>query len=757
MTDLDHPLQLIRLLMVGGFLCVGVFQLLLARTRRDPISVVAAIWSADVAVFVFARYLSSGAEVAGAALFGIRLAEATGLMMIPLAIQLTAAYRGARLSRVLAWGGPLIIATLPFLGYLTSSAPPERRVDLLGLPYHLSNQHVARHAVVVIGLIALLLLSVRHLVAVRELEHRRERLTVFRVSLAVMIPASINDLLMQNGIVRSVPLLDVALLVQMSTLVWLSSVRISQLRDRLEEQVSARTAELKRTVAGVSALLDMLPDTVLVYRRRRIIYANRAGEALLGYDHRELEGKRLDDLVGPAERTRVVGCLLEAGQGTQTAFTAELMRRDGTPCTGDVVASPAHYDHGPASVAVIRDASVRSKLERKLRTADRLASIGRLASGVGHEINNPLTTVIANLYEASEAAREVELPAAAAAELRQSLDDARRGADRVRGIVADLRQLSRTDDEGEEAMTALDLRHVVSQTVQLARYETRHRAEIHVDLGDVEQVLGNARRLGQLVLNLLVNAAEAMEGGRLGRIDVRVLGDRDAVVLEVEDNGRGMTPEMLSRAADPFYTTKDIGEGTGLGLALCYGVADSHGGALAINSELGAGTVVRLTLPAASTRFNTERIERLVAAPRLAPAPAVEVANSRRARVLIVDDEETLGKAFVRLLREHDATLVTSGAAALEAWDEEPFDVVVCDLMMPGMTGAELYEELCAREPAMSDRFIVVTGGAVTPETEEFLADCRLDVLYKPVPPPRLRDVVAKHVALVRARAVGAA
>lgn len=756
MSHLDHPLQLARLVLVGAVLCVGGLKLLIMRGRRDPVSACTAIWSLDIAVFVAARWVVSGTSSAAVALFAMRLECAAGMTMIPLAIQLAACRGRVQMPPVAIKAMVVVTGGLPWLGYLWSAPTLVARTDLLGLRYYRADR-VILHAGLLLAMIVLLLVIVRrNLTAPAEGEVREHR-AIFRLSLALLVPAGINDMLMQNGVWTTVPLLDLALALHVAALVWLVSEHVERLRGGLEQTVAERTAKLAQTLDGVRALLDMLPDTVLVYRRNLILYANRAGEALLGYDQGELEGKSLDELAAPEQRQALVGRLRRAARGTPTAFTADLVQRDGAHCVGDVVASFAHYDDRPAAVAVIRDASVRTRLEQKLRTADRLASIGRLASGVGHEINNPLTTVIANLYEASEAARDVDQPPAAAAELRQSLDEASRGADRVRGIVAHLRQLSRTDDKAEAAMSALDLRHVVSQTIQLARYETRHRAEIHTELDEVELVVGNARRLGQAVLNLLVNAAEAMDGHEPGRIDVRVRRDRDAVVLEVEDNGRGMSPETLARAADPFYTTKDVGEGTGLGLALCYGVAENHGGALAIQSEQGVGTLVRLTLPAASCRFDTGRIVRLITSERLSPLPAVEVAQPRRARVLIVDDEEALGNAFVRLLREHEAHFVTSGAAALAAWDDEPFDVILCDLMMPEMTGAELYAELCAREPNMRDRFIVVTGGAVTPESEQFLANSELEVLYKPVSPPRLREVVAEHVARIRSEAVGAA
>ncbi len=494
---------------------------------------------------------------------------------------------------------------------------------------------------------------------------------------------------------------------------------------------------------------------MLVYRHNRIVYINRAGEQLLGYAEEALTGASLDSLFSADQREGMVGRLRRAGRGEPTAFTAELIRSDGLSCTGEVVASAARYAHEPASVAVVRDVSERTQLEHKLRVSDRLASIGRLASGVGHEINNPLTTVIANLYEAAETVQAIAPSAGPIEELRHSLDEARRGADRVRGIVADLRLLSRIEEDGETVLKSLDLRPLVAQTIQLARYETRHRAEIFSEMGEIIPVLGNARRLSQVVLNLLVNAAEAMDGRRPGRIDVRVRPGEDAVILEVQDNGRGMSPEALAHAADPFFTTKDIGEGTGLGLALCYGVAEAHGGALVIESEQGVGTLVRLTLPAAASRLMPGRTAPNVAP--VQPAPAVEVASSDRARVLVVNDEETLGRAFVRLLRTYDATAVLSGAAALEAWDAEPFDVVICDLMMPEMTGAELYAALLERDPTIGERFILMTGGACTPDTELFLAASGLQVLYKPVPPPTLREVVAERVTRIRARAAGAA
>jgi ligand-binding sensor domain-containing protein/signal transduction histidine kinase/CheY-like chemotaxis protein len=395
--------------------------------------------------------------------------------------------------------------------------------------------------------------------------------------------------------------------------------------------------------------------------------------------------------------------------------------------------------------------------QAQLVQAGKMAAVGTLAAGVGHEINNPLAYIVSNLEFASAelaalARRAQESPEGLGQRLRdmdQALRDALHGADRVRRIVRDLKTFSRGD---EEARGPVDLHAVLDSAAKLAGTELRARARVVKDYGQVPWVEGNEARLAQVFLNLLINAAQALPEGRAEQHEVRLVtrlaGER--VVAEVHDTGSGIPPEVLGRIFDPFFTTKPVGVGTGLGLALCHAFLTGMGGEIGVESRPGR-TVFRVTLPA--SRSGPQLVVPEAAAKA---APAV-----LRGRVLVVDDDPLVASSLRRsLAREHEVEVMTSARQALEKLahpETVPYDVVLCDLMMPDMTGMELHEALLARSPLAAGRMVFVTGGAFTPSSQAFLERVGNVRLEKPFEPEKLRELVRSRVLLVRAQATGQA
>ncbi|ABF87556.1 sensory box sensor histidine kinase [Myxococcus xanthus DK 1622] len=251
-----------------------------------------------------------------------------------------------------------------------------------------------------------------------------------------------------------------------------------------------------------------------------------------------------------------------------------------------------------AGVAV--DITDRKAMQAQLVVSDRLAAVGTLAAGVAHEINNPLAFVLSNLsFLAGELhALAPELPSGRMAELEEVLREATDGAHRVRQIVRDLRTFSRGDDE---VATAVNVQAVLESAITLARSELKLRAQLVRDYCEVPLVEGNEGRFGQVFLNLLINAAQAIPMGQTEqhevRLSLRSAGDR--VIIEVRDTGVGMPPEVRARIFDPFFTTKPVGEGTGLGLSICHGIVTGFGGDISVESEEGRGSTFRVSLPVA--------------------------------------------------------------------------------------------------------------------------------------------------------------
>ncbi|MGZ5968040.1 MAG: hybrid sensor histidine kinase/response regulator [Polyangiales bacterium] len=360
-------------------------------------------------------------------------------------------------------------------------------------------------------------------------------------------------------------------------------------------------------------------------------------------------------------------------------------------------------------IGSMMDLTERRELQARLALADRMASVGTLAAGVAHEINNPLAYVVTNL---DAAANEIARLAPGSRAL-QALAEAKEGSERVRRIVQDLKTFSRADDDSRERV---DLKSVVVSSLDLAMNEIRHRARLVRDLRDAPRVDANAGKLGQVVVNLLVNAAQAIPEGAVDKHEIRVVtrtDDDGHAVLEVADTGPGMPPEIRRRIFDPFYTTKPVGEGTGLGLTICHGIVTALGGSIEVESMVGAGSTFRVTLPPSTV---SERASRPSAVP-----PSTE--TERRGRVLVVDDEPLIGKSVQLLLStKHDVVPLTS---AREAYDRmlsgERWDAVLCDLMMPEMTGMDLYERLEQRMPELARKMVFLTGGAFTPRARAFL------------------------------------
>ncbi|MBN1206943.1 MAG: PAS domain-containing protein [Myxococcaceae bacterium] len=377
-----------------------------------------------------------------------------------------------------------------------------------------------------------------------------------------------------------------------------------------------------------------------------------------------------------------------------------------------------------------QDITERKAMEKRLVIADRMAALGTLAGGIAHEINNPLTFITTNLMWLEECllpGDPKQLPPIH--ELRGAVSDAREGASRVRNIVRELKSFSRVDEARHQPV---DVHRGLEFSLNIAAQEIRPRARLVRDFGEVPHVLGDETRLGQVFLNLLMNAAQAIPEGRpeANTITVRTrVAAPGQVVVEISDTGVGIPPELLERIFDPFFTTKPMGVGTGLGLSICHGIVSALGGQISVQSELGKGTTFSVTLPATD-------------APLLqgdeTPVPSSPV----RARLLLIDDEPMVAASLSRMLRAEYDVSTSSGAEALRRMLEgEPFDVILCDLGMPDISGMDLYARLHAERPALAARMIFLTGGAVTQRAQEFISQARYWV-EKPVELPTLRALL---------------
>jgi signal transduction histidine kinase len=365
----------------------------------------------------------------------------------------------------------------------------------------------------------------------------------------------------------------------------------------------------------------------------------------------------------------------------------------------------------------------REQMEARLALAERMALVGRLASGVGHEINNPLAYVLASI----ELAR-VDLAALASdhaactgtARLAQHLATIREGAERVRDIVRDLKSLSSASDD---RLAPVDVERTLDLAAATAAHEIRVRAALAKEYGSVPPVWANDGRLAQVFINLLVNAAQAIPEGAASDNEIRIVTREEGgrVVVEICDTGTGITPENLPRIFEPFFTTKPKGVGTGLGLSISHAIVSAMAGTLTAERRSPRGAVFRVMLP-----ISTGELAQ-------ASASASHARTEQRGRVLLVDDEPNMVRVLAELLSEHDVTTACSGREAIARLAEDAsFDVIVCDLQMNDGTGMEVYDYLTLRAPELATRVIFTTGGAFTSGAREFLGRCRQPVLEKP-------------------------
>jgi two-component system cell cycle sensor histidine kinase/response regulator CckA len=484
-------------------------------------------------------------------------------------------------------------------------------------------------------------------------------------------------------------------------------------------------------------LIELAPDAVWINERGRLVFANPATAHMLGYES-SAEVLALDpgNFVHPEDRQAM------ADRSRQMIMTGKSLppyeyrvrHHDGRWLITEVHSMPIKWQERPAILGFARDITARKEMEARLVRADRLAALGTLLAGIAHEMNNPLSYITLAIEEMADTL-EAQPPVP---QLNGLLGEVRRGVQRVASIVRQLRATSRpeSEDRGPVQLVA-----VIDSALRVAQNQIRHRARLIVDSDDVPPVEGNAQRLEQVFLNLLVNATQALPDGRAEneiRVGVHRLGD-DQVVVEVRDNGPGIAPEVLPRIFDPFFTTKSVGVGMGLGLSICHGIVTAHGGSITVDSDpAGGGVCFRVTLP----------VMKPVAA-EARPAPPVAAAGagpaSPRLRVLVVDDEPALGEMIGRMLRhDYQVEVVADAREALKRLlGGLPHDLVLCDLMMPSMTGMDLFDEVIRHRPELGQRFVFMTGGAFTDRASEFLAHVPNDRIDKPFNRAALKALLA--------------
>lgn len=477
-------------------------------------------------------------------------------------------------------------------------------------------------------------------------------------------------------------------------------------------------ARIEAAEAHYRRLIQTSPYSIFTLDEAGMVMeVNAAGERILG--RTDLIGMNFTDLVPAREVQRARSSFEQilAGEYHSTDLELLVCRPDGEERLLSIAVSPIHDESARGIHGIARDITGEVAREQQLRRAERLASIGTLVAGVAHELNNPLTAIAGFA--------ELMLLEPHPDDEREMLELTRREAERAARIVADLRVLAReTQQTAPRSYGAVDLNDIVQHVLKIQQYALQtSNIDVEVDLAaDLPAVHGSSSELEQVVLNLIVNARQALSGSHTGRrtIAVRTRAGPAGAVVSVADNGPGIPQSQLDRIFDPFFTTKSPGEGMGLGLSLVHRIVTEHDGAINVESTPGAGAAFTVSLPLARTgaAVRTENITR----------------HKSELRILVVDDEEPIRRALLRFLqrRGHSVDLASDGREALQLIEDCSYDIILTDLRMPGMGGELLLETLRARNPATARRVMFMTGHVARDDAALTTAYADVPVIEKP-------------------------
>lgn len=512
--------------------------------------------------------------------------------------------------------------------------------------------------------------------------------------------------------------------------------------------------ETQRASLYTRRILDSMRDSVFVVDpvRARVQDANRASEALTGYSHDELVGVDVARLRVPEERDGVRAMLEAAVQsgGTTAPYTVTWLRRDGLRIPMEFVNTVSEISGQTAIVSVGRDITTRLEVEATLREAnrrletaltdlkqaqstlvqqERLRALGEMASGIAHDFNNALSPILGF----SELLLIDPAVLADPALTEQYLTLINTGAQDAAKVVKRMREFYRTRDQ-DEVVAPVNLNAVVPEVLDLTQPRWRDQALAQgrsitawAELEEVPLVGGNEAELREVLINLIFNAVDALPEG--GTITLRTHAEDGQVLVQVEDTGTGMPPEVRARALAPFFTTKGA-QGTGLGLATSYGIIRRHGGTLAIESQVGKGTTIDIRLP----QYSEQPV--VPASPDTAPAAVLHV--------LVVDDEPLVREVLVSYLAldGHTAQTAANGREGLEAFQSGRFDVVLTDMAMPEISGEQLAAAVKAVAPGTP--VILSTGFGDILAVQDARPEGVDVILTKPITITQLRRALAE-------------
>jgi len=486
--------------------------------------------------------------------------------------------------------------------------------------------------------------------------------------------------------------------------------------------------------------IKLYPDGLFIYRDGQVRYANEKVASILNCEQDEIIGKDIFKFVHPSShepiKNRVEELKKNPGQINPHMEFTMLRKGSSEPFVVECTSIMTMFDGEKSVLVAMRDLTDRKKLQMKMMQNDRLVSLGQLAAGVGHEINNPLCSILLKLELLQEEQKSLNTDDAA-----KVLSEIKDGLERIKYITNDLKTLARNRDE--DVLSNIDINRVLKATIHMTRNEIEHRAKLVFEPQDVKPVYANEARMSQVILNILINAIQSIEPGHAdeNEISVKTRTANGHVIMEFRDTGSGIPEEMKDRLFQPFQTTKPVGQGTGLGLSICESIIRKYNGTIECESIIGKGSLFRVILPISEVQ------ESSIIQPESAPPNANKLETTGR-RVLIVDDDkEVLGMFHNIVSRKFEATSFNDSREALKAIASgQNFDCIVCDLMMPNLGGMEFFQKLKEVSPEHCKKIIYITGGSFTSVTDQFLRTPGIVFMEKPISFKDLLSAIEKIV-----------
>ena len=521
-----------------------------------------------------------------------------------------------------------------------------------------------------------------------------------------------------------------------------SAIAVGLVKFRLER-------ESRQREQWHSTLLQSIADAVVAIDAEcRVTFMNKGAETICGLAEKAALGQELRAVLRlldeEGERIDYDDECQTLLRGKATQASAGRLENHSTGASVFIERSSAPVvDRGEVlgAVMVLHDMTADHKVQKRLELAERLASLGTMAAGVAHEVNNPLTVVSGNtsllVYRLralhatlSEVGGALSTQLTDIADMEQVCSDTLEAANRIRDIVRALGSFSRP-----KATEPGDVASAIAWAAHSTSHLLSHRARIEIEQVAVPLVVIDKTKLGQIFVNLLSNAADAIRSGDMENNVVRIgvtQVEPDSVQITISDTGVGMPASVVRHVLEPFFTTKDVGRGTGLGLSITHHLVTAVGGHFDIRSEEGIGTIIVLDIPVAPPPPASDF--------KLTSVPKSEA----KLRILFIDDQDSVRIAVGRLLGAHTVFLSSDGANALERIGRgEEFDLILCDVMMPMMTGEQFLEEVTERFPRLVDRIVFVTGGAIGRHETMFLENTTHRIIQKPFELDELERVIA--------------